>query len=351
MYSAKKIVISCSYANSIINFRGKLIEGIAKRNKVVLITPQINDQQTLEKLQEWGISVFEIKLHPNKMAILSDLKYLIKLWRIIRQTRPDIFFAYTIKPICYGNFAAALCRIELVASMFTGLGFMFQNADSPTISQRLTYWLLKTGLNINKSRIVFFQNKDDRAEFLKMRILNEHCPTRIVNGSGVELERFAYQKPDTSRINFIMIARLLKSKGIREFFESASLIKKKYKNVQFHLVGEYEKNGTDSIDDELFMKIKTDQTIEYHGWVDDVRPFIINSSVMVLPSYREGVPRSILEAMAIGRPVITTDSIGCKETVVSGPEEINGFLVKLQDIESLVNKMEFFINNPDKIIE
>lgn len=351
MYSGKKIIISCSYADSIINLRGKLIEGIAKNNEVVLITPRIQCKNTWQKLLEWKITVFEIKLHPNKLTILSDLRYLFALYKIIRKTKPDMYFAYTIKPICYGNLAAALCRVKQVSSLFTGLGFMFQNAESPSLVRRLVYRLLKLSLNINKWTMIFFQNKDDCLELLKMKIIDSRASTHVVNGSGVDLELFYYQKPDIRRINFIMIAVLTNTKGIKEFFEAASLIKRKYPETHFHLLGEYTKNGTDSIDHKLFLKIAGGEIIKYHGWVDDVRPFIADSSVMVLPSYREGVPRSVLEAMATGRPVITTNAIGCKETVVSGAGEINGFLVKIKDAGAVVKKMEFFIQNPDKITE
>jgi len=351
MYSGKKIIVSCSYSDSIINLRGKLIEGFAKNNEVILITPSIHDKTTWQKLQEWKIKVFEIKLYPNKFNILSDLHYLTALYKIIRKAKPDMYFAYTIKPICYGNLAAALCRVKQVSSLFTGLGFMFQNAGPVSLSRQLVHRLLKLSLNINKSTTIFFQNDDDRQELLKMQIIDNRSPAYVVNGSGVDLERFYYQQPAINHISFIMIAVLKNNKGIREFFESASLIKNNYQDADFHLLGEYEKDGTDSIGHELFLKIKDGGIVKYHGWVDDVRPFIANSSVMVLPSHREGVPRSILEAMAIGRPVITTNAIGCKETVTSDPNEINGFLVDVNDVNALAGKMEFFIQNPDKIIE
>ncbi|HEY8930599.1 MAG TPA: glycosyltransferase [Mucilaginibacter sp.] len=171
MYSGQKIIVSCSYADSIINLRGKLIEGFAKNNEVILITPRIHDKTTWQKLQEWKVKVFEIELYPNKFNILSDLRYLTTLCKIIRKTRPGMYFAYTIKPICYGNLAAALCKVKRVSSLFTGLGLMFQNAESASLLRQLVHRLLKLSLNINKSTTIFFQNDDDRRELLKMQII------------------------------------------------------------------------------------------------------------------------------------------------------------------------------------
>lgn len=351
MNSYKRIIISCSYANSIINLRGKLIESLSKKHQVSLITPQIQDKQIRITLQDWGVSIFEIELQPNKLSVFSDIKYMIRVRSLIRQIKPDIFFAYTIKPICYGNLAASTCGVNLVASLFTGLGYMFRDVPSVTFSQRLLYVLLKISLRINKSTTVFFQNKDDHKELSKLRILSRNCIVHIVNGSGVDLNKFSYHKPDIAKISFIMIAKLVNAKGIREFYESAKIVKRKYGNVTFHLLGIYEENGTDSITEVLFNEIKANQIVEYHGWVNDVRSFIKDSSVMVLPSYREGIPRSALEAMSMGRPLITANSIGCRETILSGPEEINGFMVNPKDINSLADRMEFFIKNPEKIIE
>lgn len=347
----KNMVISCSYSNSIINLHGKLIKSLLLDYHVNIITPKITNSQIRATLEEWGVSIYEIKLNPNQVSILADLRYMFNLIRIIKLTKADIFFAYMIKPISYGNLAAWMCGVRKVASLFTGLGYMFQNEQKVSILKCLFRLLLKLSLRINKATIVFFQNKDDYKELLNLKILSKENKVHIVNGCGIDVDDFSYSEPKLEKIKFLMIAKLVNAKGVREFYEAAKIIKDKYPTCEFHLLGEYEEGGTDSIPKTLFSKISDNRVIQYHGWIDDVRSMIIRTSVFVLPSYREGVPRSSLEAMAIGRPLITTDAIGCRETVLSSPEEINGFMVNQRNGLALAEKMEFFINNPDKIID
>jgi len=347
----KKIIISCSYSNSIINLRGKLIEELSKKYHVSIISPQINNNQIRETLEKWGVSIYEITLHPNKISFLSDLKYIFQIRNILSKVQPDIFFAYTIKPILYGNIVSWICGIRKIANLFTGMGYMFLEKRHKTFIDKLFRVILKVSLKINRSTLIFFQNRDDYQELTNLKILNKRSNVLIVNGSGVDLEKFSYNKPDISKVSFLMIAKLVNSKGVREFYESAKIIKNRYPDVTFKLLGEYDGHGTDCISKTLYNDIISNRVIEYLGWLDDVRSVIIDSSVVVLPSYREGVPRSLLEGMAIGRPLITSDAIGCRETIESIPGKINGFMVNQQDINSLTNRMEFFIIHPEKIIE
>ena len=347
----KRLVFSFSYSNSIINLRGELIRELSEKYLVSVITPPIKDNYTRAILIDWGVDIIEIKMRPNKISIFSDINYIFQLRKVIKKLKPYLFFAYTMKPIIYGNFAAWGCGVKKVACQFTGLGFMFREVEYTSFLQNLFRGLMKISLSVNKSTIIFFQNKDDYKELHNNGILSKKCRIRIVNGSGINLDTFCYNKPNITKISFLMIARLVKSKGIKEFYESAKIVKSRYPEVEFHLIGDYDAKGTDSIPTILFRKIVNNRVIKYHGWLTDVRPLIINSSVVVLPSYREGVPRSSLEAMAIGRALITTNAIGCKETILSIPGKANGFMVKPGTIESLVEKMEFFILNPKKIIE
>ena len=172
----------------------------------------------------------------------------------------------------------------------------------------------------------------------------------VVNGSGVDLSYYDYSDPETSVISFLMVARLINAKGINEYYQAAQTLKSKYPQVQFKLIGSYDDN-IDSISPSLYEDIKSGKVLDYIGLVDDVRPYVQSSSILVLPSfYGEGVPRCILEGMAMGRPVITSDSVGCRETVNPNTREANGILVPIKDVASLTSAMEYFIKKPDDIV-
>ena len=172
----------------------------------------------------------------------------------------------------------------------------------------------------------------------------------MVNGSGVDLSHYNYSKPSTSPVTFLMVSRLINAKGIKEYYDAARLIHTRFPQTVFKLIGPYDSN-IDAINPDLYQKIAKGDTIQYMGQVDDVRPDIEKASVMVLPSYYgEGVPRCVLEGMAMGRAVITSDSVGCRETVNPNPEQANGFLIPVKDAKALANKMEYFINNTVDII-
>jgi len=209
--------------------------------------------------------------------------------------------------------------------------------------KNLVKLLYKIALKYNN--VVFFQNPDDLNLLLRLRLIKDKNKTLILNGSGINLEKYYFAPLKEKSISFLLIARLIWDKGIYEYIEAARIIKKKYPNVSFLLLGPNEKNPC-AIKKEYIKKWANKGIINYLGEKDDVRPYIANSSVFVLPSYREGIPRSILEAMAMGRPVITTNSPGCRETVEDG---VNGFLVPIKDSKALADRMEKFILNPDLI--
>jgi glycosyltransferase involved in cell wall biosynthesis len=186
-------------------------------------------------------------------------------------------------------------------------------------------------------------------ELQQLGVIDKKTKSYVVNGSGIDLARFCYSSTNTASISFLMIARLVKSKGVREYAEACEIVKKQYPNVTFRLVGGPEFESIDTISADLYEKIKSGDVIEYLGATDDVRPFISESSAVVLPSYAEGTPRSILEAMAMGRAIITTDAPGCRETV--NHLNPNGFLIPVQDVNTLADKMKYFIDNPEELIK
>ena len=246
---------------------------------------------------------------------------------------------YTIKPVIYGSLAAWLARVPNRFALVTGLGYAFQIEAAGRL-QVLVQWLYSMALRRVKK--VFFQNPDDEALFRERAILSPSVPSCVVNGSGVDVGTFDVAALPSNEIRFLLIARFLGAKGIREYAEAARRIKKSHRDVRFQLVGWIDANPDAISQSELDGWI-AEGVIEYLGKLADVRPAIQCSNVYVLPSYREGTPRTVLEAMAMGRAVVTTDAPGCRETVVDGD---NGFLVEVKSVDSLESAMLRFVANP-----
>lgn len=338
------VLIVCDSPKSLVDFRGKLIEEMAKNHQVFVYTPKIKQAYLRDKLESLGAVIYENDLEGSHVTIYSDLKFIINLYRLIQEVKPDVFFPYTFKPVIYGTFVAKLCKVKKITPMLTGLGYSFTANGKKNWVSWLTAHLLKFSLSNKKGLRVVFQNSDDCETLASRKIISDQHQTFVVNGSGVDLDHYEYNQPKTEPTSFLMVSRLINAKGIHEYHQAAKIIKQHYPEVEFNLIGSYDKN-IDSISPELYHLINSDGAVNYLGEVDDVRPHIRNASVVVLPSYYgEGIPRSLLEAMAMGRAVITCDSVGCRETV-STTEPINGFLVPKQDIKSLVVHMLRCIND------
>lgn len=347
-----KILIACDSSRSLLQFRGKLIEALILQNDVSIFTPKITHSEIRLKLNELGVTIYENQLNSSNVSIWSDIKYLIHLLRVIRSVKPDVFFPYAFKPVIYGCLVATVCNVKRITPMLTGLGYNFLNTKSDkSIIKLITRALLKISL-ISRNKIhVILQNCDDYQTLLNFKIITKQTKAFIVNGSGVDLSHYNYTKPDSRNISFLMIARLINAKGVNEFYEAAKSMRSKFPEVKFKLIGPYD-NNIDSIDPNLYQKIKSGEIVEYIGEVDDVRPLIQESSVVVLPSYYgEGVPRCILEGMAMGRAILTTNSVGCKETVIDETGKRNGFLVPAKNVDALISKMEYYITNAEDIIQ
>lgn len=338
------VLIVCDSSKSLIDFRGKLIEQIAKHHRVVVFTPTITQSHLRIELESLGATIHENSLQGSHVTIYSDIAFIIKLYFLIQRLKPDVFFPYTFKPVIYGAFIAKFCGVKKITPMLTGLGYNFTSTGAKNWVGWLTSRLLKLSLTTKPGLSVVFQNCDDCETLIKKKIISEKHQTFVVNGSGVDLDHYKYHTPKTKPISFLMVSRLINAKGIKEYHDAAIMIKQHYPNVQFQLIGAYDKN-IDSISIDLYRQIKSDGVIQYLGEIDDVRPSIRDSSVVVLPSYYgEGIPRCLLEAMAMGRALITCDSVGCRETVTT-KGAINGFLVPIRDTNSLVKKMTSYIHD------
>ena len=345
----KKFLLIASYANSLINFRWDLICAIqAKGLEVHVAAPEINDSPAiLEKLRNQGVIVHDVPMQRTGTNPVQDVKTLIALRQLMQRIRPDYVMAYTIKPVIYGMLAAASTGVPHRAALITGLGYAFQDSEGSTkqnLIKSVTRQLYSRALSA--ADLTFFQNDDDQKLFTDLGIIRPGQNTVVVNGSGVNTEKFSAQPlPEGDEVHFLLIGRLLKDKGVREYVEAARQVKQQYPQAIFNLVGFLDSNPSSVTQQELDQWVN-DGTVKFWGKLADVRPAINACHVFVLPSYREGTPRTVLEAMATGRAIITTDAPGCRQTVEDG---YNGWLVPVQSADKLAEAMERFLNEPELI--
>ena len=323
---------------TVYNFRGDLVkEIIAKGYDVVVTGP---DQTDVDKIEALGAKFVEIPMNKTGTSVFGDLKYCRSLYQLMKSLRPDITLGYTVKPVVYGAIAAHLAGVKKIFGMVTGGGYTFA---SKSLKARLLGFVVRTLYRIGFSvtnRIVF-QNKDDLEEFCSRRLTKaDKCS--VVNGSGVNMEHFS-PKPLPEYPSFFMLSRLLKSKGVCEYLQAAEIVKQAYPEAKFYLLGKYETAMQDAVSKEYVEGFLSAGAVVRFDETADVRPYYEMCSVYVLPSYREGTPRTVLEAMAMGRAVITTDTNGCRETVEDG---VNGYLVPVSDAQTLAERMCAFCADP-----
>lgn len=333
-----KIIFVSPKNRTVYNFRGDLIkEIVAMGHEVVVTGPNRID---VDKIEALGARFVEIPMEKTGVNVKSDLKYIFALKKLFKNEKPDITFGYTIKPVVYGSIAAKMAKVKNRYSMVEGLGYIFTaNTRKTKILRPIVKTLYRIGFKCSKK--VIFINPDDLKDFTNMKLLKkDKC--RLVNGAGVNLEHFT-PEPLPEEPVFFMLSRALISKGVRVYLEATGIVRKKYPDVRMMLLGEIDESMQDSLKKEEVQKYVDMGAVEYFPEHPDVRLFYKQCSVFVLPSYREGVPRTTMEAMAMGRPVITTDAPGCRETVVDGE---TGFFVPTGDAKALADAMCRFIENP-----
>jgi glycosyltransferase involved in cell wall biosynthesis len=336
----KKIIIVAPISKSLINFRGDLIKDMKNKGYNVITASPALSGKYVNIFQQQKIDNIPINFQRNKLNPFYDLVTLIKLFKIFWEQSPDIILSYTIKPVIWGGLAARFFKTNFYA-LITGTGFVFYGVSTKRKLLR-SFVVLLFKLSLKKSKAVIFQNVDDLNLFVDKGIV-PRSKTHLVNGSGVNIKKFYLANIPKGTINFLCIARLKGDKGIRQYAAASKIVKKKFPNIVFNLVGPVE-TSPDAISlDEVN---SWSNYITYKGEVEDVRPLIKDAHIYVLPSYHEGLPRSTLEAMSMGRPVITTDASGCKETVKEG---VNGFKVPIANVDALAEKMIWFIENSNQI--
>lgn len=339
------LVIVAGNARSLIANRGDLIAEMTRRGiKVGALVPRAD---YLPEVRDLGIPIQQINLARTGMNPIRDFRSMLEIKRALRATNPDRVFSYTIKPIVYGTLAAWLAGVKRRYAMVTGLGFAYTTASARTkVVRFLTDRLYRTALGLCEK--VFFQNPDDIAEMVDRGVLRDRTKAVLVNGSGVNLERFPREPLPNGETVFLFIGRLLGEKGIGEFVRAATALHKTWPNARFVAVGGHDPSLPHAVSIEEIDHWKSSSPVEFVGHVKDVRSWLAQCSVFVLPSYREGTPRSVLEAMATGRAIVTSDAPGCRETV---EDEINGFLVPPKDADSLTTAMQRYLVEPELITE
>lgn len=335
-----KLALLASYPDSIVKFRGALITELrACRVEILVIAPGMSRSVPAHDVAGLDALPVDISMQRTGVNPFRDVTYIIALFRLLRTHRPQYILAYTIKPVVYGVLAAWFAGVPQRYVLITGLGYAFTGERRGLLS-RIVMALYRVALK--RASKVFFQNPDDERQFREMGLLPLEIPSVVVNGSGVDVASYTVQLLPAGAPIFLMIGRLLGDKGVREYAQAALRIRAVNPGVRFLLVGWIDSNP-DAIDQIELDAWVANCTLEFLGKLDDVRPAIADSTVYVLPSYREGTPRTVLEAMAMGRPVITTDAPGCRETVIDGE---NGYLVPVKSVDALVAAMRRFIDNP-----
>lgn len=345
MSSNQKIVIITGDTPTLIKLHFKLIETLVKCNyNVTALAPMHKEFPAIQmQLAKFKVKLIPIRLKNTNINPIANFLTLKDTYRALKLEKPDVLLAYQVKSIIWSSLAARFVGIKQLYSVITGLGYCYSGT---TIKQRFLATIVSSlfKLALKPHKKVLFQNPDDEAFFVTKKLV-EKSQTGLINGSGVDLSHFAFTPTHPKQIIFIVLARLIYDKGVREYLQAAQQLKSKYPQVQFRLAGELVAHPNAVNRQELDHYVKNN-SIEYLGKLSDVRPALVAASVCVLPSYREGLPGAIIEAMAMGRAVVTTDTPGCRETVVSG---VNGYLVPIKDSKALADAMEQFIIKPEQV--
>lgn len=334
-----KVMVLSSFTTSLFWFRIDMMKSFLASGCQVIAVGDGSETEWAEKFGELGIRYRQIPVQRNGMNPLHDLKTLWALWRLLKEERPDKIFSYQAKTVIYGGIAARLLGIRDVYPLIAGVGSVFLGDG---FKKKLVRAVLvaEYKLGMKKAPKVFFQNRDDLAVFTDHGILPESKAV-MLHGSGVNIEKFT-PTPLPETPGFLCISRLIRDKGVCEYLEAARELRKRHPEVRCVLVGPFDTNPS-AIRPEELQPYVDDGSVVYVGEQKNVYPYLCDCTAYVLPSYHEGTPKTVLEAMASGRAVITTDAPGCRETVTDG---VNGCLVPVKDVSAIVDAMEKIIAHP-----
>lgn len=300
-----------------------------------------------DKLEPMGIKFVRLPIPFKSINPLADLRLLWSYYRLYRRERPEIVHHFTIKPVIYGSIAARLAGVPRIVNTVTGLGFVFSDRARPWLRRLVE---VQYRLALGCAHYTFFQNEEDRSLFTSRGLIRPR-KTGLLPGSGVDTQQFTpcwpeEEETDQEPVVFLMMARLLKDKGVYEFVEAARRVRMEYPDAKFLLLGKRDEHNPMVVPMEDLECWRKEGVVAYLGEVSDVRSILAQSDVVVLPSYyREGTPRSLLEAAAMGKPIITTDNVGCREVVDQG---VNGLLVPVKNVNALADAMLCMLEDPER---
>lgn len=335
----KKILVITPHTPSLLWFRMDMMQSFQKSGYSVVAAGEESEEVWKETLKKEGIEYYKISINRNGLSLIEDLKTLVEIKNLYKRIKPEKVFLYQAKAVVYGSIAANRVKGIEVYNLISGLGSIFRGTG---LKKSVLRFLMKIQYRyaLRKSTVIF-HNHDDMQQFVDWGIV-KRSQCDVVHGSGVNLEKFEYSPIPENEIIFLMVSRIIRDKGIMEYLNACHIVKKKYPEVRCFLVGAYDTNPSAIQPEEISEYFESD--VEYVGQQKDVVPFLQMCTTFVLPSYHEGTPKSVLEAMAVGRPIITTMAPGCRETVEDGR---NGYLVPTKDADMLAKKMIYLIENPD----
>ena len=338
-----RVLVLSSHTPSLFWFRVDLMQEMQLEGCEVFAAGQMPEADWQERFTSIGVTYRQIKVSRNGLNPLDDVQTYFSIRRLLKKIQPDKIFVFQAKTIAYGCRAAASLGITEVYTLLAGLGSVYLGHG---LKNRLVKFVMSTLYKqaFKRSRKVFFQNQDDRNTMVGEGLLSEDQVV-MIHGSGVNVEHFTPTEI-SSKPTFLFIGRLIRDKGVGEYLEACQKIKSLYHDqVRCLLVGPYDSNPS-ALKPEELQPLVDQGVIEYFGEQTDVRPFISQCSIYVLPSYHEGTPKTVIEAMAMGRAVITTEVPGCRETVVDGQ---NGYLVEVKNVDAIVEKMVYLIEHPELV--
>jgi glycosyltransferase involved in cell wall biosynthesis len=348
-----KIIVLTADANTLVYHRGDLIRDFAMAGCEVVTSAAEDYPHVSEFLRSLGGRHRPIRMVRSRVNPFSDLFTWLDMWRLFRSEKPDALFAYTIKSVVYGCVIAALAGVPRIYALLPGLGFTF--VKPVTWKQRAVAWVSRAlhRFALRRAQVIFMQNKDDLALLTEQQILPKGTPCHVTAGSGVNVDEFPHvpladdAELRSGKVRFVLVSRLLISKGVEVFAEAARIIRARYPQAEFHLVGPFDPNPNRVTETQVEGWVR-DGILTHHGMVRDVAAALRDKHVFVLPTwYREGVPHAALEALSMGRAIITTDSVGARETVRDGK---NGFLVPPRDVDAVVAAVERYLAEPELAI-
>jgi len=342
--SSKKVILMVANTSwYLYNFRLPLIHEFQNLGfEVVALSPKDGfSKKIVNEEFKW----YDLPLNRSGFGLFTNISTVFRMIKMYRFLQPHYAIHFTIKPVIYGTFVARCFTSAKSVNNITGLGFVFIGRSHMHTLIRLAVKGLYRIVLSSSFRIIF-QNSSDREYFINNRIIHPgKVSSLVIPGSGVDTSFFCPAPrafSDKKNLRFILVARVLKDKGIVEYVEASKIIKKRFPYIQFDLLGQIDEENPSGISEKLVTQWHSENIINYLGAVDDVRPSLQNADVFVLPSYREGLSKSIIEAMAMELPIITTDVPGCRETVV--PNE-NGLIITPRDITPLVNAIKFMVDH------